>query len=65
MMILHRNGRWQRVALAEQALNALCDAVDPCLLVPPVTSPAQFGNIRLKVNACVVISCRGCDHKQS
>ncbi|CAM9098373.1 unnamed protein product [Ectocarpus sp. 4 AP-2014] len=39
----------QRVALAEEALDALCEAVDPCLFVQPVASLAQYGNARLKV----------------
>eukprot|EP00904_Undaria_pinnatifida_P006296 jgi/Undpi1/2797/HiC_scaffold_14.g06174.m1 len=39
----------QRVALAEEALDALCQAVDPCLMVQPVASLAQYGNARLKV----------------
>lgn len=37
------------VGLAEDALDALCEAVDPCLLVQPVASLAQYGNTRLKV----------------
>ncbi|CAM9728249.1 unnamed protein product, partial [Ectocarpus sp. 13 AM-2016] len=39
----------QRVALAEEALDALCEAVDPCIFVQPVASLAQYGNARLKV----------------
>ncbi|CAN0519365.1 unnamed protein product, partial [Laminaria digitata] len=34
---------------AEEALDALCRAVDPCLMVQPVASLAQYGNARLKV----------------
>eukprot|EP00752_Nemacystus_decipiens_P014589 g12992.t1 len=39
----------QRIALAEEALDALCEAIDPCLIAQPVSSLAQYGNARLKV----------------
>lgn len=41
----------QRVALAEEALDALCEAIDPCLIVQPAASLAQYGNARLKVRS--------------
>lgn len=46
----HRNNTTlQRTSLAEEALDALCEAIDPCLLMQPVASLAQYGNARLKV----------------
>lgn len=39
----------QRTASAEEALEVLCGAIDPCLIIQPVASLAQFGNARLKV----------------